>query len=292
MIAATAIGLGLLIGLSLGALGGGGSILAVPVLVYVIGQDARTATTSSLFIVGIAAVTGALGHVRSGRVRWGVGLAFGIVGVAASLAGTAANRLVDADVLLLVFAGVILLAAAGMLAQSRSSTNPPPERRLVHSGVGAVEAAPRAGAEAEPEAASSVTGGRHTGRRWTGAQAGKIVATGLLVGFMTGFFGVGGGFVVVPALVLALRMPMQQAVATSLMIIALNSASSLLARTGSADFDWSVIVPFTLAAVAGSLAGKKVADRLSGTTLTQAFAVLLIAVAVYTGTDSILGLAG
>ena len=85
---------------------------------------------------GIAAVTGALGHVRSGRVRWGVGLAFGIVGVAASLAGTAANRLVDADVLLLVFAGVILLAAAGMLAQSRSSTNPPPERRLVHSGVG------------------------------------------------------------------------------------------------------------------------------------------------------------
>jgi uncharacterized protein len=119
-----------------------------------------------------------------------------------------------------------------------------------------------------------------------------VLAAASLAGFMTGFFGVGGGFVVVPALVLALRMPMAEAVATSLFIIALNSTSSLVVRAASADFDWSVIVPFTLAAMAGSLAGKKVADRMSGTTLTRAFAALLIAVAVYTATSSIVGLAG
>ncbi|WP_299960168.1 sulfite exporter TauE/SafE family protein [uncultured Modestobacter sp.] len=290
MITAAAAGLGLLIGLSLGALGGGGSVLTVPALVYVIGQDAQAATASSLFIVGIAAAAGALGHPRSGHVRWGIGLAFGVVGIAASLAGTAGNRLVDPNVLLLSFAVVVLIAAAGMLAQIRRSTDDSAaERRLVHSGGTAAGTSPAP--RREPPRATSDSGVGGTDRRLTAARAGKVVAAGLLVGFMTGFFGVGGGFVVVPALVLALRMPMQQAVATSLLVIALNSTSSLLARAGSAHFDWSVIVPFTLAAVAGSLAGKKVADRFSGMALTRAFAVLLIAVAVYTATSSIIGLA-
>jgi uncharacterized membrane protein YfcA len=292
VIAVAAVGLGLLIGLSLGALGGGGSVLTVPALVYVIGQDAQSATTSSLFIVGLSAVVGALGHARSGRVRWGVGLVFGVVGVAASFAGTALNHLVDPDVLLLAFAGVVLVAATGMLAQRRTaSAEPVPERPLVRSGGPAVPPASPGGPppDAPPPSGPGTTGARH---RWTAAQAGKVVAAALLVGFMTGFFGVGGGFVVVPALVLALRMPMPQAVATSLLVIALNSGSSLAARAGSASFDWPVIVPFTLAAMAGSLAGKRVADRLSGRTLTLAFAVLLIAVAVYTATASIIGLAG
>jgi hypothetical protein len=286
-----AVGLGLLIGLSLGALGGGGSVLAVPALVYAVGQDARSATTSSLFIVGIAAVAGALGHARSGRLRWGVGLAFGAVGVAASFAGTAVNRLVDPDVLLLCFAGVVLLAAAGMLGTTRAAPGDTASaRRPARSGGGGTR--PSAAGGGETPAASSLPADVRSGRRWTGAQAGKVAAAGLLVGFMTGLFGVGGGFVVVPALVLALRMPMQQAVATSLLVIALNSASSLLARAGTAQFDWSVIGPFTVAAVAGSLAGKQVTDRLSGTVLTRAFAVLLIAVAGYTATSSIIGLAG
>ena len=261
MIVAGAVGLGLLIGLSLGALGGGGSVLTVPALVYVIGQDARAATTSSLFIVGITSVVAALGHARSGRVRWGFGVVFGVTGIAAGFAGTAVNRLVDPDVLLLGFAAVIVVAAVGMLAHSGEGEPGPPEGDAPHPA-----------------------------RRWTPGRIGRIGGAGLLVGFMTGFFGVGGGFVIVPALTLALGMSMPQAVATSLVVISINSAGALLARAGTAHFDWAVIVPFTLAAVAGSLGGKLVADRVSGTTLTRAFAVLLIAVAVYTATASTISL--
>lgn len=263
MIVAATLGLGLLIGLSLGALGGGGSILTVPALVYVIGQDARAATTSSLFIVGVTSGIAALGHARSGRVRWGVGVAFGATGIAAGFAGTAVNRLVDPDVLLLAFAAVILVAAVGMLAKSHRE-----------------EPAHRDGDTPRPA------------RHRAPGRIGRIVVAGLLVGFMTGFFGVGGGFVIVPALILTLGMSMPQAVATSLVVITINSAGALLARAGTAQFDWEVIVPFTLAAVAGSLGGKVVADRVSGATLTRAFAVLLIAVAVYTATSSLISLLG
>ena len=103
--------LGFLIGMSLGALGGGGSILAVPVLVFVAGQTTSQATTTSLMVVGIAAAVGAIGHWRKGRVRLGAGLAFGLVGIGGSLAGSALNRRLDGDILLLAFAGLILVAA-------------------------------------------------------------------------------------------------------------------------------------------------------------------------------------
>ena len=275
MIVAAVVGLGLLIGLSLGALGGGGSILTVPALVYVIGQDARAATTSSLFIVGISSLIAALGHARSGRVRWGIGAAFGATGIAAGFAGTAANRYVDPDVLLLSFAVVILIAAGGMLADNRRAHG--------------TEQDERAGSPPEGPPQSAGAG---SGRRWTRGRIGKIVAAGLVVGFMTGFFGVGGGFVIVPALTLALGLSMPQAVATSLVVIAINSTGALLARAGTAQLDWAVVVPFTLAAIVGSLGGKKVTDRVSGRALTRAFAVLLIGVAVYTATASLISLFG
>ncbi|HEV7212649.1 MAG TPA: sulfite exporter TauE/SafE family protein [Blastococcus sp.] len=277
------IALGLVIGLSLGALGGGGSILTVPALVYVVGQGARAATTSSLFIVGISALIGSLGHARSGRVRWGVGVVFGLTGIAASFAGTAVNRLVDPNVLLLAFAGLVLVAAAGMFAKSRASA-PAKDRSLVAAGsstAGPVPAEPATGADT-----------RLPPRRLDLGRAGKVLAAGLAVGFMTGFFGVGGGFVIVPALTLALGLGMPEAVATSLVVIAINSGAALLARAGTAHFDWAVIVPFTIAAVAGSLTGKTVADRLSAKALTRAFAVLLVAVAIYTATSSLVGLLG
>lgn len=280
MIVAAAIGLGLLIGLTLGTLGGGGSVLTVPALVYVIGQDARAATTSSLFIVGVSSLIAAVGHARSGRVRWGVGAAFGAVGLAAGVAGTAANQLVDPDVLLLVFAGVILLAAAAMLAGGPPSAGDGPAR-ADEDDAGSPCAAP---GEADAPA--------RRGGRWDARRIVQVVGAGLLVGFMTGFFGVGGGFVIVPALTLALGMSMPLAVGTSLVVISINSAGALLARAGTAEFDWAVIVPFTLAAIAGSLGGKSVADRVTGATLTRAFAVLLIGVAGYTATSSLTALLG
>jgi uncharacterized membrane protein YfcA len=265
-VSAAAVGLGLAIGLVLGALGGGGAVLTVPALVHVLGLDAQAATTGSLFIVGISAVVAALGHARSGRVRWGVAAGFAAAGIPGGFAGTALNRRVDPDVLLVAFAGVVLLAAVVMLAQTRS----PAGRRVA---VGAP--APDAGRAAPARSRARVVG---------------VLAAGLVVGVMTGFFGVGGGFVIVPALTLVLHLPMPQAVGTSLVVIAVNSGAALLARAGTAQFDWAVIAPFTLAAVAGSLAGKRVADRLPARSLTRAFAVLLVLVAVYTGAVGLAGL--
>lgn len=244
-----ALGAGLLIGISLGALGGGGSILTVPALVYVLGEPAAGATTASLVIVGITALAGGLGHARAGRVRWGMGTAFALAGVLASVAGTALNRAVPANALLLAFAGLMVVAAIGMLAQSARPA--------------------LAGAKPEPA--------RNSPR----AVAGKVVLAGVVVGFLTGFLGVGGGFVVVPALVLALRYPMPVAVGTSLLVIAINSVAALLARAGTEQFHWALIVPFTLAAIAGSYGGKLVADRVPGPALTRAFGALLIVVAGY-----------
>lgn len=239
--------LGLLIGAALGALGGGGSILTVPALVYLLGESAQTATTGSLVIVGITALLGAVRHTRSGNVRWGTGIAFGVTGLAGSWPGSALNRQVDPDVLLLAFAALMLVAAVGMVR---------------HTGTRSSERSPGAG-------------GRSAGR------VGKFVGAGLLVGFLTGFLGVGGGFIIVPALVVALDFPMTAAVGTSLLVITLNSAGALVARAGHTSFHWSLIVPFTAAAVAGSLAGARAAERTSHTTLSRAFAGLLVLVATY-----------
>ena len=265
----TAIVLGLLIGLSLGALGGGGSILTVPALVYVLGEPARAATTESLVIVGITALVAAIGHARAGRVKWGAGLAFGAIGIAASYAGTAANRSINPDLLLLAFAGLIVAAATAMTIRQRrcsdcaegstTATTPTAEQS---GGLAVLTAAPA-----------------HT--RTTTTAVAKVIAAGLTVGFLTGFFGVGGGFVIVPALVMALGYSMPTAVGTSLLVIAVNSAAALAARAGDATFHWSVIIPFTLAAIASSLAGKRMADRIRPATLTRAFVALLLVVAAY-----------
>lgn len=263
--------LGVVIGVSLGALGGGGSILTVPALVFVLGEAPAAATTGSLVIVGVTSLIGALGHARSRHVRWSAGAVFGIVGVAGSFAGTAVNHGLDPNVLLLLFAVLMVVAAFAMI---RRSAAPAPEtgdderNGVAGSGSGVFGSAARAA----------------THRR-TGAGV-KLVVAGSIVGFLTGLLGVGGGFIVVPALVMALGFDMPVAVGTSLLVIAINAAAALAARVGSESFDWAVIVPFTLAAVVGSLGGKIVADRLPERVLTRAFAGLLLAIAAYTGIRS------
>ena len=107
-----------------------------------------------------------------------------------------------------------------------------------------------------------------------------------MVGFLTGLLGVGGGFIIVPALVMVLGYPMPIAVGTSLLVIAINSATALAARVGHQTFHWSVIVPFTVAAVAGSLVGHRVAERVRPETLARAFSVLLVAIAGYVAVRS------
>ncbi len=271
-----ALGLGLLIGLVMGALGGGGSVLTVPALVFALGLSAQEATTGSLVIVGITAVVASVGHARSGNTRWRTGLLLGAAGVPASVLGTRLNRLVDENVLLLSFAAIMLVAAAGMLLRSHSHAPDPADDEDTGSRTSGSTAT-----AARPAPAPTITASK---------TALRLVAAGLLIGFLTGFLGVGGGFVIVPVLAIALGFSMPVAVGTSLLVIALNSAVALVARVGNSTFAWDVIVPFTLAAIAGSLLGKKVADRVASHTLTRAFAVLLVAVAVYVAARAVLAL--
>ena len=256
--------LGFLVGLSLGALGGGGSILAVPALVFAAGQDPRDATASSLLLVGVAALIGLGPHLRAGRVRVGTGLAFGAAGIGGSLAGSALNRRIDPDLLLLAFAGLVAVAAWRMLTGCPTCTRVGEERSVRAGGV--------------------------TVR--TPIDARRVVAVlgaGTGVGFLTGLFGVDGGFVIVPALTLLLHLSMPAAIGTSLLVITINSAVALAARATTTSIDWAVTIPFAVAAIGGVLAGGRVADRLDPERSLRWFAGLLVAVAAYTAIDALTG---
>ncbi|MCC6435112.1 MAG: sulfite exporter TauE/SafE family protein [Acidimicrobiales bacterium] len=261
--------LGFLIGLSLGALGGGGSILAVPALVYGAGQDPKAATTTSLLIVGLSALFGMVSHWRAGRVRVGTGLVFGAVGIGGSLLGSSLNRSVDPNVLLLAFSGLMMIAAWRMWVSSR---RPAPV---------ATASAPRS-----VGAAVNTIDARHIDLQTVL----KVLFAGSLVGLLTGFFGVGGGFVIVPALVLALRFEMPEAVGTSLLVIAVNSAFALSQRVATTGIDWRTATPFLLAAMMGVLSGTELARKLPAQRLARWFVALLVAVAAYTALRSILAL--
>ena len=264
--------LGFLIGVSLGALGGGGSILAVPVLVFVAGQNPFAATTTSLVVVGVASLIGALGHWRAGRVRVTQGLMFGLVGIAGSLAGSALNRRLDGDALMLAFAGLTLVAAWRIVVGCPSCTR---------SGeANAISGEPAVGDRTV----------KTRPRTMTPVRVAKIGAAGTAVGFLTGLLGVGGGFVIVPALALVLEFPMGVAIGTSLLVIAVNAAVALGFRVGADSIDWGTTLVFTASAVGGVGAGKWIADRLEPESMQRAFAALLVFVAVYTGACALLAL--
>lgn len=265
--------LGFLIGLSLGALGGGGSILAVPALVYAAGQGAQAATATSLFLVGAAALVGMGTHWRAGRVQVHTGILFGLAGVGGSLAGTALNHRLDPDLLLLGFSLLIVVAAWRMLTGCPTCT--------------------QVGEQLELQAARPAGGGgavalRH---RVDPRTVIGVLLAGTGVGFLTGLFGVGGGFVIVPALTLVLKLNMPQAIGTSLLVIAVNSTTALLARLGSSSIEWEVAIPFTIAAVAGVVVGSHIADRLDAQRSLRWFAALLVGVALFTGIQAATALA-
>jgi uncharacterized membrane protein YfcA len=264
--------LGFLIGLSLAALGGGGSILAVPALVYAAGQDPREATASSLVLVGGAALIGMAGHWRAGRVRVGTGLVLGLSGIVGSVAGSALNRRLDPDALLLGFSALALLAAWRMLVGCPTCTTVG-ERQAVEEVSGA-----------------SSRGGVGLAARVDVTRAAQVLVAGTAVGFLTGLFGVGGGFVIVPVLTLALGLSMPQAIGTSLLVIALNSAVALATRLATTSIDWAVTVPFAVAALAGVLSGGRIADRIDARRSLRWFAGLLIVVAAYTAVNAAAGL--
>jgi uncharacterized membrane protein YfcA len=268
--------LGFAIGFALGALGGGGSILAVPALVYAAGQGARGATTTSLLVVAGAAAFGLVGHWRAGRVRWASGLVFGLVGIGGSLLGTELNRRLDERALLAAFSLLILVAAWRML------TGCP----------GCTEAGDRESGFAQPghDGADRTIVLTRTAPL-TGRRLIAVAAAGTAVGFLTGLFGVGGGFVIVPALTLTLGFTMPEAIGTSLLVITINALVALAARGGPGAVDWPVALPFSIAALAGVATGVRAADRLPARTLLRWFTALLVAVALFTGAQALTGLA-
>ncbi len=262
---------GIVTGLALGALGGGGAIVTVPVLVYGLGQSAHEATTSSLVIVGVSAVAGAVAHARSHRVRWGQGLAFGLLGTAGTAAGAQLAAHIDATVLLVAFAALLVVVSALMWRRSARQGN-------------------RGDAAGEHHAPDIVH--LRPSFHCNCPAALKVLLTATGVGLLTGFFGVGGGFAVVPALVVALGFPMPVAVGTSLLVVTINSGTALAARLATGiSLDWRVIAVFTATAVAGSLLGTRVAAHASPRTLTRVFAASLVVIAVYIGVRSGLTLA-
>lgn len=276
----TATLLGVSIGLCLGALGGGGSIITVPALIYLLDQPLSTAVTQSLVIVGISSATAMLAHASGRRVRWWTGIILGGIGAAASLAGTALGRLIPADTAMIGFACLMIVVAAVLIGRTRARArdrHQTRERMLVTSG------APHEDRAATPANTSKTANTTVSPLRTAAA----LLLTGILVGVLTGFFGVGGGFVIAPALVLILRYPMPIAVGTSLLVITLNSAAALTARVSQEALDWSIIVPVATAAVVGSVAGRFATQKISDKTLTRMFAAMLIVVAVYVGARSL-----
>ncbi|MGM0385974.1 MAG: sulfite exporter TauE/SafE family protein [Actinomycetota bacterium] len=245
-----ALPLGLVVGATLGALGGGGAILTVPALIYLLGQEPLVATTGSLVIVGASALVGMVPHHRAGNLRVRQGLTFGLAGIVGSFGGSALSRQVDPVVLLVAFATLMLLVAVLMA------------RRLRRSPRGAT---------------TSDTPEPSTARRLA-----LLLTTATGVGLLTGFFGVGGGFAVVPALTLVLGFPIRAAVGTSLLVIAVNSATALASRLvlGIEGLDWPLVGTFALGAVIGSLLGGRVSAKADPRHLTVAFIAMLLAIAV------------
>ena len=255
---------GALIGLSLGALGGGGSVLAVPVLVYGLGQSAAQATTGSLLVVAITALAGAITAYRSGNVLLTRGIVFGVVAIGGAAAGAKASGLVAEPVLLVAFAALLLVVAAVMAARQlrsrRRQPGPLPRTHLDHPIV-----------TFRPSFAC------HCPRALT------VLVTATVVGLLTGFLGVGGGFLVVPALVLALGLPMAYAAGTSLVVITITSASALAVRAGAGTHpSWGLVMLLTTVAVAGGWSGARLTARTDTRKLQAAFTVLLVLVAGYT----------
>jgi hypothetical protein len=253
-----AVVLGVLIGVALGALGGGASILAVPVLVHLAGQSAEAAIATSLVAVCAASAVASVGHARARRVDWLAAAAFVVLGVPGTWLGSLLNARLDDSVLLLAFSVLVLVAALRMLLACPTCTNVGEERAL------------RLPSFRRPLPPGSLV-----------AYA-KVLVAASLVGVLTGLFGVGGGFVIVPALALVLLMSVPRAIGTSLLIIVGNTAVALAFR-GFDAVDWSISVPFASTMLVGSAVGALFAARLPARRSLQLFAGLLIAVAIANG---------
>jgi len=245
--------LAVVIGMAVGLLGGGGSILTTPLLIYVVGFDAKQAIAASLFVVGVTSIFGLISHARAGRVVWRIGLLFGAAGMVGAFIGGQIGARLPSALLLAAFAVMMGVTAVAMIRGRQQ-----------------------------------VAGGAHKGLPLF-----RILLDGLVVGFVTGLVGAGGGFLVVPALALLAGLPMPRAVATSLLVVAMKSfaglagyiftfgGDSVISLNPATTFNWPVTLIVTGAAVVGALVGSAVVAKIHPDKLRKAFGYFVLVMAVF-----------
>ncbi|RVT91750.1 sulfite exporter TauE/SafE family protein [Rhodovarius crocodyli] len=235
-----------LVGFVLGLIGGGGSIIATPLLLYAVGLSPHVALGTGALAVSANAFVNLAGHARTGNVRWSVAAVFSLAGVLGAFGGSTLGKAVDGERLILFFAGMMVVIGLAMLRPR-----------------------PKGGADAR--AAMSPRMAARTG------------GIGLCVGLLSGFFGIGGGFLIVPGLILATGMPMIQAVGTSLFAVGAFGLTTALNYAASGYVDWAVAGEFIAGGVLGGWIGMRLALRLAGGrhALNRIFAGIVFAVAAY-----------
>ena len=245
-----ALGAGAAIGLILGLIGAGGSIIAVPLLVYLVGvPDAHAAIGTAAVAVSLSALMGLAGHARAGNVKWNCALVFAASGSLGAWAGAQAGKATDPDLLLALFGLLMLAVGLSMLRPRRSAPNP--DVRLT----------------------------RGTARLLLP----RLVPLGLLVGLFAGFFGIGGGFLIVPALMLATAMPIGYAVGTSLVVVFALGATTAASYALAGHVDWALTGLMVAGGAAGALLGIRLGRRMAGAKdrLTKLFALVVIGTGLY-----------
>lgn len=239
-----ALALAALVGVSLGLLGGGGSILTVPILTYVLGMPPREAIAASLFIVGATSAVSMIGHAKAGRVRWKTGLLFGVAGMAGAFAGGVIGGYIPGAILMVLFAVMMIVTATAMIRgrkrQPAQSTDTEHKPALL-----------------------------------------RILLDGFLVGIATGLVGAGGGFLIVPALNLLGGLPMAIAVGTSLLVITMKSFAGLGGYLFSVQLNWPIVLAFTATAIAGSFAGVAFAGRVPERALRKGFGIFVLVMGAF-----------
>ena len=254
MIALTVV-LAVFVGISLGLLGGGGSILTVPLLAYVAGMEPKHAIAMSLLVVGVTSAVGAIAHARASRVEWRVAALFGVAAMAGAYGGGRLARFVPGTVLMVAFALIMIAAAVAML-RGRKNT---------------------AGTDIHQQLALL-----------------KMTALGVGVGIVSGLVGAGGGFLLVPALALFAGLPMPAAIGTSLVVIAVQSFAGLAGHLVTEHIDWRLAAMVTAAAVVGALVGGRLIALVDPNALRKLFGwfvLLMASVILAEETDPAIGAA-
>lgn len=280
----TALAVGALIGLVVGALGAGGGILSVPALIYLLGVAPHEATSASLVIVLFTALAALGGRIGKNTICYQIALVFAALATVGTWLGSLANQAVSADLLMYAFALLLICVGLVMLRRAypglfRGAARAGSSGVFSDDGVAAADGASGTGSTPALRTVSATGEVTSIGA----APLWRVALVATITGALTGFFGVGGGFAIVPALTLVLHLPIKRAASTSLLIMAITAVVALVARAQtSLNVDLGVIGAFTVASMLGGVAGAPLTRKVSSQKLTASFAALLLAVAVAT----------